>query len=93
MTSTANGHGRCALCSAPVAPGEEITVAKNQMTGLNQVECFDAAACAARQEANCFRPETRSGKCRGCGGPVVNAPQHRAMDGYCGRCAFDACGL
>lgn len=30
-----------------------------------------------------------SGRCRGCGGPIVNARHHRAMDGYCGSCAFD----
>jgi hypothetical protein len=30
-----------------------------------------------------------SGRCRGCGGPLVNAPHHRAMGGYCGSCAFD----
>lgn len=29
------------------------------------------------------------GRCRGCGGAVVNAPHHRAMEGYCGSCAFD----
>lgn len=32
---------------------------------------------------------TNSRRCRGCGGPVVNAPHHRAMGGYCGSCAFD----
>ena len=31
----------------------------------------------------------RSGRCRGCGGPIVDAPHHRAMEGYCGSCAFD----
>ena len=29
------------------------------------------------------------GGCKGCGGAIVNAPHHRAMDGYCGDCAFD----
>ena len=28
-------------------------------------------------------------RCRGCGGPIRNAPHHRAMEGYCGYCAFD----
>jgi hypothetical protein len=31
----------------------------------------------------------RSGRCRGCGGPIVDASHHRAMGGYCGSCAFD----
>lgn len=31
----------------------------------------------------------RYGGCRECGGPVVDAPHHRAMGGYCGECAFD----
>lgn len=31
----------------------------------------------------------RRGGCRGCGGPIRNAPHHRAMGGYCGYCAFD----
>lgn len=32
---------------------------------------------------------TQNGRCKGCGGPVVNASHHRAMAGYCGTCAFD----
>lgn len=35
------------------------------------------------------RPRTFSRGCRGCGGPVVSVSYHRAMDGYCGSCAFD----
>lgn len=31
----------------------------------------------------------RSGRCRGCGGPIRNAPHARAQGGYCGSCAFD----
>lgn len=27
--------------------------------------------------------------CKECKGPLVNAPHHRAMEGYCGHCAFD----
>jgi len=30
-----------------------------------------------------------NGSCRGCHGPVKDAPHHRAMQGYCGECAFD----
>jgi hypothetical protein len=29
------------------------------------------------------------GRCVECGGPVEDAPHHRAMEGYCGSCAFD----
>jgi len=35
-----------------------------------------------------FRPARRT-TCRGCRGPIRNAPHHRAMGGYCGYCAFD----
>jgi hypothetical protein len=31
----------------------------------------------------------RAGICRECGGPLVDASHHRAMQGYCGGCAFD----
>lgn len=38
-------------------------------------------------------PSARSGRssrgCRGCGGAIVHASHHRAMQGYCGHCAFD----
>lgn len=30
-----------------------------------------------------------SGRCRGCGGQLVDADHHRAMNGFCGSCAFD----
>lgn len=30
-----------------------------------------------------------NGMCRGCRGPIVNAPHGRAMGGYCGSCAYD----
>lgn len=33
--------------------------------------------------------EAHGGVCRGCGGPVRDAGHHRAMEGYCGTCAFD----
>jgi len=29
------------------------------------------------------------GRCRDCGGEIVDAPHHRAMAGLCGECAFD----
>lgn len=27
--------------------------------------------------------------CKGCGHAIVDAPHQRAMDGYCGECAFE----
>jgi len=30
-----------------------------------------------------------NGRCRGCHGQIKDAPHHRAMQGYCGECAFD----
>lgn len=30
-----------------------------------------------------------SGRCKGCGRSIKDAPYHRAMEGYCGECAFD----
>lgn len=35
------------------------------------------------------RRSSGSGRCRGCRGPIVHASHHRAMEGYCGSCAFD----
>lgn len=35
------------------------------------------------------RPASHSGRCRGCGGSIQDAAHHRAMEGYCGDCAFD----
>ena len=54
--------------------------------------CEQAPATAVRNVASA--PVTRSaprseGCCRGCRGPVVDAARHRAMEGYCGACAFD----
>jgi hypothetical protein len=30
-----------------------------------------------------------SGRCKECGGSIKDAPHHRAMEGFCGSCAFD----
>jgi len=30
-----------------------------------------------------------SGRCRECRGPIRSSPEHRAMGGLCGSCAFD----
>ena len=34
-------------------------------------------------------PSVMGGRCKECGGEIVDAPHHRAMMGYCGDCAFD----
>lgn len=45
---------------------------------------------AERQKAREHGHVTHGGgRCKGCGGEVKDAPHHRAMDGYCGGCAFD----
>jgi hypothetical protein len=42
------------------------------------------------ERSNGYRnPVVRRGGCRGCGGPIRDASHHRAMEGYCGSCAFD----
>jgi hypothetical protein len=35
------------------------------------------------------KPSNSNGRCRECGGPIRDASHHRAMQGYCGNCAFD----
>ena len=35
------------------------------------------------------RRSSSGGRCRDCGGPIQDAPEHRAMGGLCGTCAFD----
>jgi hypothetical protein len=35
------------------------------------------------------KPSSNTGRCRECHGPIKDAPHHRAMQGYCGECAFD----
>lgn len=35
------------------------------------------------------RRAERSGRCRECGGPLVDVARHEAMGGLCGSCAFD----
>ncbi len=50
--------------------------------------------CAIEQRK---RPRTKrdaawaekTGQCRSCSNAYVDAPHHRAMEGYCGYCAFD----
>lgn len=44
---------------------------------------------SANGAASRTRRSSGDKRCRGCRGPVVNARHHRAMNGYCGTCAFD----
>lgn len=33
--------------------------------------------------------KSNGGRCKSCGGVIKDAPEHRAVGGYCGECAFD----
>lgn len=54
-------------------PSKEFWVAQNVVTAVRSTS---------------YSRGSRRG-CKGCGGQVVDARHHRAMDGYCGSCAFD----
>ncbi len=54
----------------------------------------EATLCATKRSATASvtmrNGERRHGRgCKGCRGPVVDSSHHRAMEGYCGSCAFD----
>lgn len=82
-----------------VAEGDVVTVTKK--SGETKRETISkvvwsgngVSICAIEQSASPrgYRRSGRggSGRCRECGGPIRNAPHHRAMGGYCGYCAFD----
>lgn len=86
---------------AGVTVGQTITVVKK--SGESKTETIahvvwegnGVALCKIEPTArstSTSRPVVRSsssGRCRGCRGPIVNASHHRAMEGYCGGCAFD----
>lgn len=61
-------------------------------TTLRSLRAFiadkESAKKAGHSDVREYRA-VRSGRCRGCGGPIEDAPHHRAMGGYCGSCAFD----
>ena len=44
----------------------------------------DSGAASTRS-----RSSRSGGRCRSCGGPIVDAAHQQAMGGYCGSCAFD----
>jgi hypothetical protein len=52
-------------------------------------EARKIVANAPRSTYSNFRRRSNGGRCRGCRGPIRNAPHHHAMGGYCGYCAFD----
>lgn len=68
-------------------------------TGSDRVTGLPVAICATQSlesaPARSARPATSRGqyvtrgRCKGCRGPIKHAPHHRAMQGYCGSCAFD----
>ena len=66
--------------------GERQTVTVGRILWSDATIAIATVAGQRPQSSNGYR---RSGRCRGCGGPIRHAPHHRAMDGYCGYCAFD----
>lgn len=66
------------------------------VTRIQERSLFDREThCATRsldRAPRAPRPVAASrsnGRCRECGGPIRNAPHHKAMGGLCGQCAFD----
>ena len=50
--------------------------------------CLATKGASAPARTSSPAPKS-NGRCRECGGPIRNAPHHRAMGGLCGDCAFD----
>lgn len=76
----AGGTSRVKILSArPARPGY-VDCTIESMDRRPGAPAKAAAPRSARTGVSC---------CRGCRGPIVNAPHHRAMGGYCGTCAFD----
>lgn len=67
---------------------ERVTVGEVLWTGQG-VALARASGGASKASTGARSAGTRRGGCRGCGGPIVHAREHRAMEGYCGSCAFD----
>ena len=77
-------------------PGAAVVVTRRngerQTVTVGRILWSDATTAIAtvqRPQGHTSRGYRRGGRCRGCGGPIRHAPHHRAMDGYCGYCAFD----
>lgn len=75
-----------------VAVGDEVSIAAQSGKTWTAVVAQivwkgpDLTLVATGQAAH---SHSHSGRCKGCGRRIKDAPQHRAMGGYCGECAFD----
>lgn len=66
------------------------TVAKVIYSQPTYVLCTLARAGTRSAHSYAGRPSSSGGgRCRECRGPLVSVPEHRAMGGLCGSCAFD----
>jgi len=101
-TYTKLRNGEWGLRGQNLTEGSTVTVTKK--SGETKTEKVgrviwrgsDGTCLAAKGDSSPSRPSSpsydrrsRSGRCRECGGPIRNAPHHRAMGGLCGDCAFD----
>jgi hypothetical protein len=88
--------------TSSVAPGQSVDVAKKD--GTTKTETVRAVLWSGNgiwicsigpsQSSSSSSPRrssssNHSGRCRECRGPLVSTSYHRAMEGYCGSCAFD----
>lgn len=88
-----------ARVAGPVAAGDKVEIegrfGRKTATIAEVVETRDGfsicslAAEPRKPRKSTGRRSSMGGRCRECGGPVKDAPHHRAMGGLCGGCAFD----
>lgn len=87
-----------AKLQGPVKSGDQIKITTKAgkywlATVLRIVFIRDGFAIVAVATGKCPSQRScssrRGGRCRECGGAIVDAPHHRAMGGLCGECAFD----
>jgi hypothetical protein len=101
-TKLRNGDWGVTVKSERVRPGDSVTVTtksgKSWEALIEKViwKGNGVAICSVRKSSKSRTPSPSyrsrgwgGGRCRGCGGAVKDAPHHRAMEGYCGSCAFD----
>ena len=78
-----------ARVAGTVNPGDVVTITSSSGRSWEAVvdrvlwSNAEISICATSSHARHF------GLCRECGRAVKDAPHHRAMEGYCGECAFD----
>jgi hypothetical protein len=94
-------NGSWGLRGKGLTEGSSVTVTKRsgetQTVVVGKViwRGADGTCLAAKGDAPVNAPvsydrrSSSNGRCRDCGGPIRNAPHHRAMGGLCGQCAFD----